>query len=63
MRAIEHAIERLPPQQAQELRENRWLLSEAGVHREQIKVLYGQVETLERRNLDLMNVVYETGFN
>merc|ERR1739848_534942 len=58
LRAIEYAIERLPPQQAQELRENRWLLSEASVHRDQIKVLYGQVEKLERRNLELMNVVY-----
>jgi len=58
LRAIEYAIERLPPQQAQELRENRWLLSEASVHRDQIKVLYGQVEKLERRNLDLMNTVY-----
>merc|ERR1711881_67643 len=58
LRAIEYAIERLPPQQAQELRENRWLLSEAAVHRDQIKILYGQVESLERRNLDLMNIVY-----
>jgi len=58
LRAIEYAIERLPPQQAQELRENRWLLSEASVHRDQIKVLYGQVEKLERRNLELMNIVY-----
>merc|ERR1719454_1209708 len=58
LRAIEHAIERLPPQQSQELRENRWLLSEAAVHRDQIKILYSQVQNLERRNLDLMNVVY-----
>ena len=56
--AIQYAIKRLPPHQSQELRENRWLLSEAAVHREQIKILYSQVENLERRNLDLMNVVY-----
>merc|ERR1711879_911571 len=55
---MKHAIERLSPQQAQELRENSWLQKEATVHREHIKVLFKQVEEMECRNLEIMDKVY-----
>ena len=58
LRAIEYAIERLPPQQAQELRENRWLLSEASVHRDQIKVQFVVGTCLRRKKVYQKNIIF-----